>query len=1021
MMSSFNCLSRLLPVGATASSTRRVATAGALLSGVALLSLPGFTVAPALGQATGGVGYTSSGGAAGQAGGDGVNGTPGGAAGTAESPDGKDAQGSDGAGGGGGYSTVVTTGAVISEAHTGGAGGRGAAYQVDSGGGGAGGGGDGLRVDLADPMAMLTINASITGGIGGASWAFYDNGPYYTGAAGGGGAGIVLMQGAGLIINAAVVGGEGGRSLTGGGFGAGGGGGGAGVVMQNGGDLMVSAAITGGTTRYWNAALAAGGTGGAGVVMTGWGSVVTTATGSIVGGDASGAGTGGAGIEMRAGGTVVNAGVIRGGTSQGFALEYRSGGLFQTGGIGSGGAAGLILDTRLDGVGGAGILGADLTVINSGSITGGIGLYEYNYLQLARVNAIEFTGGINSLELQHGSHIVGNVLAGGASDTLILGGDTDSSFDLSHIVEVGTPEAEDQYVGFELFEKAGASTWVLTGTGDQDWTISGGKLVVDGSIGGVVRVTDGILGGSGTVGATTVASGAILAPGNSIGTLHFADGLSFDAGSFYLVEVKEGGNIAGEHNDLAEVSGLVNIDATAQVRVRAENGTDDGSTYAPDTTYTIITATDGINGRFDGVVDNDLFFLDASLDYDLNAVYLTLTRNERSFASAGTTANQQAAASGLAEFGFTDPIYRQIVGMSAEGAQRAFDLASGEVHASGQLLTDNSFDLFAGSLRQKHGAETATGKGAAAQLGYAPEVGATFASLVAVDAALAVPPPVHSVWLAPLAGRGTVLTDGNGAELEWQSGGLTGGYDVTTSLNGGEGRFGLGLGYLVGDVAIPDRLSSLASEGGYGGIYGSWTDGAWSLGGTLAYGASHVTSSRDIIIGTISETAAAEYWTHTAGVSLEAAYGFQLSEGFTVGPVGTLDVAWSGHGAAEETGAGTLNALIDPASAWRIESGVGLDLTYGFALGDGGSLTLKGRALWEHGFGATRPEQTLALAGGGGPFTVAGPETDRDRLKLGAGISWSPTPAAHFSLDYAGTFSSNQTDHGGQASIKVGF
>ncbi len=475
------------------------------------------------------------------------------------------------------------------------------------------------------------------------------------------------------------------------------------------------------------------------------------------------------------------------------------------------------------------------------------------------------------------------------------------------------------------------------------------------------------------------------------------------------------------HNDLAEVTGAVTVDGTSMVQVRAENGTDDGASYAPDTTYTILTATGGVSGMFNSTVDENFAFLDAALAYDPDAVYLTLKRNNLSFASVGTTPNQQAAATGLSGFASSDPVYQQIVAQSAADAQRSFDLASGEVHASGQHVIEQSFALFAGSLDQGQGVVIDQTPPALTPLAYGPSANTAVASLLAVDAATAMTTPTHSAWLSPLAGRGTIDGDGNAAQLDWWSAGLAGGYEVSTALAGGEGRFGLGLGYLKGGADIPDRLSSLSSEGGYAGLYGQWNNGPLSLSGSLAYGASEIRTRRDILIGSINRTASTDYWNHSVGASLEAAYGFALTDSFTVSPLGTLDVSWSGHDGATETGADGLNAIIDPASAWRLDTGLGLELAYGLALENGGSVTLTSRALWQHGFGDTTPEQAITLAGGGPGFTVAGPNAGRDRLQFGAGIAWSPAAAASLSLDYAATIAANQTSHTAQASVKIGF
>ncbi|GLQ55436.1 autotransporter outer membrane beta-barrel domain-containing protein [Devosia nitrariae] len=68
-----------------------------------------------------------------------------------------------------------------------------------------------------------------------------------------------------------------------------------------------------------------------------------------------------------------------------------------------------------------------------------------------------------------------------------------------------------------------AGTTLLTGESSGfsgNTTIHGGTLAVNGILGGAVNVqSGGRLGGSGTVGTTTIASGATIAPGNSIGKL----------------------------------------------------------------------------------------------------------------------------------------------------------------------------------------------------------------------------------------------------------------------------------------------------------------------------------------------------------------------------------------------------------------------------------------------------------------------------------------------------------------------
>src|SRR5690606_6786128 len=100
-------------------------------------------------------------------------------------------------------------------------------------------------------------------------------------------------------------------------------------------------------------------------------------------------GDGGAGLRLSGGGSIDNAGTIQGGGSDGSSGWP----LGPAGGTGSGGAPGFDPGVGARGYGGAGIIGADLSVINSGLIEGGFAGIDGGYS--LRANAITFTSGAN--------------------------------------------------------------------------------------------------------------------------------------------------------------------------------------------------------------------------------------------------------------------------------------------------------------------------------------------------------------------------------------------------------------------------------------------------------------------------------------------------------------------------------------------------------------------------------------------------------------------------------------------------
>src|SRR5262249_14556792 len=107
--------------------------------------------------------------------------------------------------------------------------------------------------------------------------------------------------------------------------------------------------------------------------------------------------------------------------------------------------------------------------------------------------------------------------------------------------------------------------------------VNAGILEVDGSLSSIVTVNNGgTLVGNGTLGGLNVASGGIVAPGNSIGTLNVSVPLTppfaifspaafgnviFSAGSTYLVEI----NAAGQSDKILAAGKATLNGGTVQV------------------------------------------------------------------------------------------------------------------------------------------------------------------------------------------------------------------------------------------------------------------------------------------------------------------------------------------------------------------------------------------------------------------------------------------------------------------------
>ncbi len=496
--------------------------------------------------------------------------------------------------------------------------------------------------------------------------------------------------------------------------------------------------------------------------------------------------------------------------------------------------------------------------------------------------------------------------------------------------------------GTGALTKSGAGTLTLTGanTHTGGTTVSAGRLVVNGSL-GAVTLSGGTLGGSGTIGGFTANSGSTIAPGNSIGTLNVTGNADFAAGSTYEVEVDSAGNA-----DKIVATGGVSIDPNAKVNILAENGTDDGSTYAPSTTYTIITAGSAVNGKFGTVTDN-FAFLDAALVYNPKDVTLTLTRNAAPFASVGRTPNQTAVANGVSSLTAGNAVYNAVVGLSADGARTAFDRLSGEIHPSinGQLLEDSHLVRDA-ALARMLAPEEATGAWAQAYGNWEQSQGDGNAS------------EMNRLLGETLFGADAIVWDG------WRTG-VVAGYAKT--------------GFSAGNVA------SEADADSY--ILGGYASGAFGPVGVrfgTSYALHDVSTSRTAKAGGFSNELTADYFAGTAQVFGEVGYRFETPQGHFEPYAGLALVNQHSAGFSENGGAAALTA--SSASQTMGVTSIGVRGMQELSVGDDVTAALTGGVEWRHVIGDTSAQSAMNFAGSDA-FTIAGTPMERDTFQLEAGLN----------------------------------
>lgn len=534
-----------------------------------------------------------------------------------------------------------------------------------------------------------------------------------------------------------------------------------------------------------------------------------------------------------------------------------------------------------------------------------------------------------------------------------------------------------------------AAIRVLAGTtifsGDQEYTnltnVEGGELIVNGNIdnsrvlvGGAAYPNGSRLGGTGTIADADFGVNSTLAPGNSIGTMNFVD-LSMGSGADYEVEVDSAGN-----SDLVIVSGSFIVSrAPINVHVIPVSVGEDGSTYDPSTTYTIMQ-TQGLNGG-DFTVSDDFAFLDSALSDDGMDLFLTLTRNGVTLNSVAETPNQKSVSKELDDNGPT-VITNAIISLSDDDARKAFDDLSGEIHSTtSNVLVENSQNSSNTVLKRIN---------------------------IAFDEETS---PESNWWIKAFGSWTDQSKTFNNAEVDSTNAGILIGADGWTSHNN---RLGLYGGFSTTSVALGARKSNSDVDTYVLGVYGGTNNSSLNFKYGADYSWHSIDTNRKVDVGPFSDALSAGYDASTAQFYGEISKTTQ-QQNRSITPfakfahvIHTTDAFREDGGAAALTGKSTSMATTFTTLGIRLESEMKNQVKFHASAG------------WKHAFGDLGVKSQHAFSGGN-TFAITGMPIAEDTAVVGAGANIQINPQSSLNISVEGQFAEGTRKQSANATFVVKF
>lgn len=242
----------------------------------------------------------------------------------------------------------------------------------------------------------------------------------------------------------------------------------------------------------------------------------------------------------------------------------------------------------------------------------------------------------------------------------------------------------------------------------------------------------------------------------------------------------------------------------------------------------------------------------------------------------------------------------------------------------------------------------------------------------------------HGIWAEGFTQRGQADVDDGLTGFDYRTGGGSLGFDYAVTDNLLAGIGGIATGTEI-DYDDDQGKATIRSKGI--SLYGSYFPEPTYVEAGLSYAAQEYDNERNVVIGPIERTAVSDHdgdaFSAFAGVGCER----RVRE-WTVIPFASLEYTCLDEDGYEESGADSVNLIVDSRHTQSLVSELGLSVGRVFEV-EQGKVIPQLRGAWNYDFGIDDRDITASFAGSpGASFTIEGQDIGEHGLTLGAGIAF---------------------------------